>query len=70
MLMGVNGGFSGLDFMPPNDGILPQYDAGLYTSEAYSVIVNRGLGESVLPLRLYNGPELVVLTLKSAQSTQ
>jgi len=57
--------FFGVGLYAPNDGLLPKYDAGLYTQDTNAMIVSRGLGESVLPLRLFNGPELVVITLKS-----
>lgn len=49
----------------PDEGFFPTYDAGLYTENHSFMIVSRGLGESILPLRLYNGPELVVIRLSS-----
>lgn len=49
----------------PDQGIFPKYTDHLITQDSTSMIVSRGLGESVLPLRLYNGPELVVITLRA-----
>ena len=48
----------------PGQGVFPKYTAGLYTMEATTMIVSRGLGNSLFPLRLHNFPELVAVTLK------
>ncbi len=47
----------------PIQGIFPKYDAGLFTSGKTSMVVSRGLGNSRVPIRLFNSPELVVVTL-------
>lgn len=44
--------------------LFPDYTAGVYKSGRYSMIVSRGLGNSVFVPRFLNCPELVVLTLK------
>jgi predicted MPP superfamily phosphohydrolase len=49
----------------PGQGLFPKWDYGLYNSESTSMIINGGLGESVLPLRFYNRPEIVLITLVS-----
>ena len=62
----VHGGqfrFFGVGLVSPDEGLFPKYHAGLYAQANTTMIVSRGLGESVLPLRLFNGPELVVLRL-------
>ena len=46
----------------PNQGLFPKYDAGLYTEGKTNMIVSRGLGNSVLPFRLNNRPEVVIVT--------
>ncbi len=48
----------------PHQGILPQYTSGLYSKGLTGMVVSRGLGSSVFPLRLFNRPEIVVITLK------
>lgn len=48
----------------PGQGILPQYDGGLYKQGNSQMIVNRGLGNSGFPVRFNNRPELVVVELK------
>ena len=48
----------------PNQGVFPKYTSGLHKMGATSMVVSRGLGNSGFPLRLFNRPELVVITLK------
>ncbi|MBK5424647.1 MULTISPECIES: metallophosphoesterase [Bacillus] len=47
----------------PNQGILPKYTAGLYEQQNTSMIVSRGLGNSIIPQRIFNRPEIVVVQL-------
>ena len=48
----------------PNQGLFPKYDAGLYEKGNTKMIVSRGLGNSVIPLRFNNRPEIVIALLK------
>lgn len=48
----------------PGQGIFPKYTCGLYVKGNTSMVVSRGLGNSIFPLRILNRPELVVLELK------
>jgi len=48
----------------PGQGFFPQVTAGRYREEKTELIVSRGLGNSLFPFRLFNHPELVVVTLK------
>ncbi len=47
----------------PNQWFFPEYDAGVFTEEGTSMVVSRGLGASMIPLRINNRPELVVAEL-------
>ena len=47
----------------PNQGLFPKYDAGLYTKDDTNMIVCRGLGNSIIPIRFNNRPEIVLLEL-------
>lgn len=49
----------------PGQGFFPKYDAGKYTKDDTVMIVSRGLGNSIIPLRINNRPEIVVAELKS-----
>ena len=48
----------------PNQGLFPKYDAGLYSKENTNMIVSRGIGNSILPFRFNNRPEVVLIELK------
>ncbi|KUO60449.1 MAG: metallophosphoesterase [Gracilibacter sp. BRH_c7a] len=50
----------------PGQGLFPKYDYGLFTSGSTKMIINGGLGESVLPIRFYNRPEIVLVKLVSS----
>ena len=47
----------------PNQGLFPEYDSGLYTSGNTNMIVSRGIGNSIIPIRFNNRPEVVLLEL-------
>ena len=47
----------------PNQGFIPKYDAGQFTEENTTMIVSRGVGNSIIPIRVNNRPEIVVVTL-------
>lgn len=52
----------------PGEGILPVYDAGLFTQNETMMYVSRGIGNSLFPIRFNNRPELPVYTLQSAKT--
>ena len=54
--------FGGL--FAPNQGLFPKYTSGIYTQADTTMVVSRGLGNSVIPVRVFNRPELVVVTLR------
>jgi len=47
----------------PNQGFFPQYSEGVYEKSRTKMVVSRGLGNSIFPIRINNHPELVVITL-------
>lgn len=47
----------------PNQGFFPKYDAGLYSDGGTNMVVSRGLGNSIIPLRFNNRPEIVLVEL-------
>ena len=47
----------------PNQGLFPKYDAGLYAGGDTNMVVSRGLGNSIIPIRFHNRPEIVVVEL-------
>ena len=49
----------------PNQGLFPKYTSGIYEMNNTKMIISRGIGNSVLPFRVNNRPELVVIKLKN-----
>ena len=47
----------------PGQGMLPKYTAGIYGQDTTTMVVSRGLGNSSVPYRIFNLPEIVVVTL-------
>ena len=58
-------GLGGL--IAPNQGILPKYTECIHTSKDKNttMIISRGLGNSVIPLRINNNPELVIVNINN-----
>lgn len=48
----------------PNQGVLPKYTSGIYLEKNISMVVSRGLGNSIIPIRVFNRPEMVVVNLR------
>ncbi len=51
----------------PDQGLFPKYTSGKYKSDNTTMIVNRGLGNSIIPFRIFNRPEIVVVILSSGK---
>lgn len=49
----------------PHQGFFPKYTSGRYDQGQTSMFVSRGLGNSVFPFRIFNRPEIIVVTLKT-----
>ena len=47
----------------PDQGLFPKYDGGLYTKGNTNMIVSRGLGNSIIPIRFNNRPEIIIAEL-------
>lgn len=47
----------------PNQGFFPRYDAGAYSEKNTTMIVSRGIGNSFIPIRFNNRPEIVIVEL-------
>ncbi len=49
----------------PDQGFFPKYTNGIHKLTSTSLVVSRGLGNSLAPQRIFNRPELVVVTLSN-----
>lgn len=55
----------GIGIVAPGQGFFPKYTAGTYEDGETTMNVSRGLGNSGVPFRIFNLPEVVVVELKS-----
>lgn len=51
----------------PNQGLFPKYDAGVFSDHNTHMVVSRGLGNSIIPFRFNNRPEIVLVELCAEQ---
>lgn len=49
----------------PVQRFFPHYDSGLFAKGQTAMIVNRGLGNSIIPQRIFNQPEIVCVQLRN-----
>ena len=47
----------------PNQGVFPKYDAGIYSEGDTNMVVSRGVGNSIIPFRVNNLPEVILIEL-------
>ena len=47
----------------PSEGLFPKHAEGMQTEGNMTMVVSRGLGQSVIPFRINNSPELVTVKL-------
>ena len=50
--------------LAPGQGFIPKYDSGIYKMGSTDMIVSRGIGNSIVPVRINNRPEIVLAELK------
>lgn len=64
----AHGGQARLPFVggivAPDQGFFPKYTQGLYEENGTFMIVSRGLGNSIIPIRMFNRPEIVCVELR------
>lgn len=49
----------------PNQGLFPKYTSGIFEENKTTMIVSRGIGNSIIPFRINNRPELVVIKINN-----
>ena len=49
----------------PDQGFFPKYSEGIHVEQDTTMVISRGLGNSIIPLRLFNYPEIVCVELKT-----
>lgn len=56
---------NGRGIMGAGKELFPQYDSGVYTLKNATMVLSRGLGNSIFPWRVNNPPEVVLVELKA-----
>ena len=51
--------------LAPHQGFFPKYSAGMYQINTSQLFLSRGLGNSLFPFRIFNQPELILVSLES-----
>ncbi len=51
----------------PGQGFLPEYTAGLYATDDLEMYLGTGIGNSVIPVRIFNPPEILTIVLESSK---
>ncbi len=65
--------FTRFGFAAPGQGLFPAFTTGVYDSRAgVRMVVSQGIGNSVIPIRLFDPPQLVVveITVSENQTAQ
>ena len=47
----------------PGQGLLPKYTEGVHEVNGTTLVISRGLGNSIIPVRVFNRPEIVCVEL-------
>lgn len=48
----------------PDQGLFPKYDAGKYVENNTNMVISRGIGNSIIPIRFNNRLEVILVDLK------
>lgn len=54
----------------PHQGFFPKYTSGKHKISEYTLVVSRGLGNSLFPLRIFNNPEIVKVILQKENDNE
>jgi hypothetical protein len=55
--------FTNIGVYSPGQGLFPKLTSGEHICGSTHMIISRGMGNSEFPLRIFNQPEIVVITL-------
>ncbi len=61
---GGQGRFLGIGLIAPDQGLFPKYTSGLYEEGTTKLIVSRGIGNSIAPVRIFNRSHLIYTVIK------
>ncbi len=55
--------FTHKGIIAPDQYFLPEYTEGVFEKNGKTMIISRGIGNSVIPFRIFNRPEIVCVTI-------
>lgn len=55
--------FTRVGLYAPGQGMFPKYCSGVHVKDGSTMIISRGLGNSEFPLRLFNRPQVIEITI-------
>ncbi len=56
--------------LAPHQGFFPAYEDGMHSMGDSRMYVSRGLGNSLFPFRIFNRPEIIVVTLQQSAGAE
>lgn len=59
--------FTDIGLVAPDQGLFPKYTSGEYRYEETTMYVSRGLGNSIIPFRIFNRPEILTVTFSKTK---
>lgn len=54
--------------LSPGQGWFPKLTSGVHERNGSQLVISRGLGNSLMPIRIFNKPEIVVVTLGKSEN--
>lgn len=61
---GGQGRLFGVGLIAPDQGLFPKYTSGLYEMDGTTLVVSRGIGNSIAPVRIFDRPHLIYTIIK------
>ena len=56
---GGQGRLFGVGLIAPDQGLFPKYTSGIYEENETTLVVSRGIGNSIAPVRIFDRPHLI-----------
>ncbi len=56
--------FTEIGLVAPDQGLLPKYTSGVHQCDNTQMVISRGLGNSIIPVRVFNQPEVIKVEVR------
>lgn len=61
---GGQGRLFGVGLIAPDQGLFPKYSSGIYKPNNTTLVVSRGIGNSIAPVRIFDRPHLIYTIIR------